>query len=157
MLHLNPLQKNILTIQRTCSIVHFVADNTKLIVDASAVLAVILEEPEKADLVSATAGSILIAPSCLQWEIGNAFSAMIKRKRLTLELALKGLAIFETIPIQEMKVAISDTLRLCDRYDIYAYDAYYLQLAKKVSIPLLTLDQKMIIVAEQEKIKVQNI
>jgi hypothetical protein len=45
-----------------------------------------------------TAGFSLIGPGSIPWEVGNAFSAMFKQNRLTLEEARKGLAIFEEIP-----------------------------------------------------------
>lgn len=82
---------------------------------------------------------------------------MLKRKRLTFELVSKGILIFEKIPIQEVEVTLFDVLELCDCHSIYAYDAYYLQLAKKASIPLLTLDQKMASVAKQENIQIKEI
>jgi len=133
------------------------ATEKKMVVDASVVLAVILDEPEKAALVDETEGATLLAPGCLSWEIGNAFSAILKRKRLDSDSATKGLAVFEMIPIQEMDVALVDALELCDRHKIYAYDAYYLLLAKRSSLPLLTLDRRMIEVAQQENIQVKGI
>jgi len=129
----------------------------KIVVDASAVLAVILEEPEKTALIVETEGATLLAPGCLSWEIGNAFSAILKRKRLSFESISKGLAIFEMIPIQEVEVSLVDTLVLSNRHGIYAYDAYYLQLAKRASLPLLTLDRRMIEVAKKENIQVKGI
>ena len=129
----------------------------KIVVDASVVLAVILDRPEKAALVVETEGAILLAPGCLSWEIGNAFSVILKRKRMDFESVSKGLGIFEMIPIQEMEVALVDALALCDRHDICAYDAYYLQLAKRSSLPLLTLDRRMFEVAQRENIKVKGI
>jgi len=129
----------------------------KLVVDASAVLAVILDEPEKPGLVAATEGATLLAPGCLRWEIGNAFSAMLKRKRMGLAVASKGLSILDMIPLQEMEVSLPDALDLCNRHGIYAYDAYYLQLAKRSSTTLLTLDQRMVQVAENENIQVKGI
>lgn len=129
----------------------------KIVVDASAVLAVILDEPEKPALVTQTEGATLLAPGCLSWEIGNAFSAILKRSRMNLESASKGLSIFEMIPIQEMEVSLAEALILSERHDIYAYDAYYLQLAKRSSLPLLTLDRRMAEVAQQENIQVKGI
>ncbi len=129
----------------------------KFVVDASVVLAVILDEPEKSALVAETEGATLLAPGCLSWEIGNAFSAILKRKRMDFELVSKGLAIFEMIPIQKMEVALVDALELCNRHEIYAYDAYYLQLAKRSSLPLLTLDRRMSEVAQLENIQVKGI
>lgn len=129
----------------------------RFVVDASVVLAVILDEPEKSALVAETEGATLLAPGCLRWEVGNAFSAILKRKRMDFESASKGLTIFEMIPIQEMEVSLVDALALCNRHEIYAYDAYYLQLAKRSSLPLLTLDRRMMEVAQKENIQVKGI
>lgn len=133
------------------------AQGKKIVVDASAVLAVILDEPEKPALVSATEGATLLAPGCLSWEIGNAFSAILKRKRMGLDSVSKGLSILNMIPIQQMDVSLVEALKLCDRHGIYAYDAYYLQLAKRSSTPLLTLDRRMMEVAQRENIQIEGI
>ena len=58
-----------------------------LVVDTSVIIAVIANEPEKPALVARTQGTELFAPRSLHWEIGNAFSAMLKRQRITLEQA----------------------------------------------------------------------
>ena len=44
------------------------------------------------------AGNTLIGPGSIPWEVGNAFSAMLKQGRLTLNDAHKGHAIFQGIP-----------------------------------------------------------
>ena len=59
--------------------------DTDLVADTSTVIAVIANEPEKPLLIAKSQGYDLIAPRSLYWEIGNAFSAMIKRGRITLE------------------------------------------------------------------------
>ena len=56
----------------------------KYVVDASVIIAVIANEPEKERLVEITQGADLLAPASVHWEIGNAFSAMIKRGRVSL-------------------------------------------------------------------------
>lgn len=128
-----------------------------LLVDASAVLSVILEEPEKAAILKATAGSEAKAPGCLRWEIGNAFSAMVKRDRLAVSESLAGLRIFETIPIQEVDVNLEEALELALKHQIYAYDAYYLTAAKNHRVPLLTLDGRMSDIARAEGINLLEI
>lgn len=70
-----------------------------LAADTSTVIAVIANEPEKPFLIAKTRGYDLIAPRSLYWEIDNAFSAMIKRARITLEQANAAMAIYEQIPI----------------------------------------------------------
>ena len=47
-----------------------------LVVDTSVLLAVVLNEPSKAELVRLTTGAGLIAPLSLHWEFGNALSSM---------------------------------------------------------------------------------
>jgi len=54
-----------------------------IVIDTSALIAVIAEEPERNRLIELTSGCTLIAPGSVPWEIGNAFSAMFKQKRLT--------------------------------------------------------------------------
>ena len=54
------------------------------VVDTSAILAVVLGEAQKRRLEERTRGLDLIAPLSLKWEIGNALSAMFKRKIITL-------------------------------------------------------------------------
>lgn len=128
-----------------------------ILVDASAVLAVILEEPEKGAILEATAGSEAKAPGCLRWEIGNAFSAMVKRGRLAEHESLAALRIFETIPVQEVDVDMESALALALKHQIYAYDAYYLMAAKNHRVALLTLDSRMGDVAREEGINLKEI
>ena len=129
----------------------------RIIVDASAILAVILEEPEKVAIIKATTGTEANVPGCLRWEVGNAFSAMIKRGRLSGEESLEALKIFELIPLQEVGVDFVEALEIAIKHEIYAYDAYYLAAAKRHRIELLSLDQKMVEVARSEGIKIREI
>src|SRR5437763_8514880 len=52
-----------------------------IVADTSAIIAVIANEPEKSALVAHTQGADLFAPLSIPWEVGNAFSAMLKRQR----------------------------------------------------------------------------
>jgi predicted nucleic acid-binding protein len=75
-----------------------------IVIDTSVLIAVILNEPEKAELVKLTAGHTLVGPESIRWEIGNAFSAMFKKDRITLRMAQQAMSIFEVIPIRYMDV-----------------------------------------------------
>lgn len=44
-----------------------------IVIDASAIIAVLAGEPERERLLSLTSGANLIAPPSVHWEIGNAF------------------------------------------------------------------------------------
>jgi predicted nucleic acid-binding protein len=50
-----------------------------VVIDTSAILAVLMGEPERAKLIKITNGVTLLTPQSLHWEIGNALSAMLKK------------------------------------------------------------------------------
>lgn len=52
-----------------------------LIIHTSAIVAVLMDEPEKAAILELTEDAELVAPRSVHWEIGNAFSLMFKRRR----------------------------------------------------------------------------
>jgi predicted nucleic acid-binding protein len=59
-----------------------------IVVDASVIIAIAANERDKARLIELTSEGELLAPSCVHWEIGNTFSAMLRRGRMTLHQAL---------------------------------------------------------------------
>jgi predicted nucleic acid-binding protein len=111
-----------------------------IVIDTSAILAVLLDEPEKQALVEETMGSVLCAPACLRWEVGNAATAGVKRRRLTPERARQLIADFEQVTIRELAIDIGRAVDLGLELGIYAYDAYILEAALSSGFPLLTLD-----------------
>lgn len=112
----------------------------KLVVDTSAIIAVLLGEEGRDRIVEAAEGTDLIAPASLHWEIGNAFSAMFKRGRLSASTALEAAGRYREIPIQFVEVGLPESIRLSDELGLYAYDAYMLVAARRHRAPLLTLD-----------------
>ena len=114
-----------------------------IVIDTSALVAVIVGEPERDKIIELTSGNTLIGPGAIPWEIGNAFSAMFKRNRLTLEEAEKGISIFNGIPIRYIDADFINVLNISQKAAIYAYDAYFLDCAARQKAPLLTLDQRL--------------
>ena len=128
-----------------------------IVVDASAYLAVVLNEPEKQRIIEITKGAEIISPEILPYEIGNALVAMFKRKRLSKEQVLKSFNIFDVIPTHLENINIFTALEIACKHNIYAYDAYYLELAQCLKLPLLTMDNQMKEIAIQLNIKTLNI
>jgi predicted nucleic acid-binding protein len=112
----------------------------EIVIDTSAVLAVIGEQPEKADLVKLTRGAILVARASVHWEVGNALSAMFKRKAIGIKEALQLLEAYAAIPIRMAEIGLKQGVELSARLNVYAYDAYLLACAINQRAPLLTLD-----------------
>jgi predicted nucleic acid-binding protein len=128
-----------------------------LILDTSALLAILLEEPTKPRVIAATRDAVLFAPGSLDWEVGNAVAALFKRKRLTLDQALHALAVYEQIPIRLVQISLSRAVRIAHQLGIYAYDAYMLAAAIETGFPLLTLDGPLIRVAAQVGVQVKEV
>ncbi|ARU58321.1 VapC toxin [Oleiphilus messinensis] len=96
----------------------------------------------------------LHSPEILPYEIGNALSAIVKRKQLTQNEAMQAIELAQAIPVRLVQVDINKALELALKFNIYAYDAYFLQCALSLSCSLLTLDKKMKEVAKQLNIVV---
>ena len=114
-----------------------------IISDTNIFLAVVLNEPEKDAIIEMTSNASAISPEILPYEIGNALTAMVKRKKLSHTDALAALGMAQSISVRLVSVDIQKALEIALEHNIYAYDAYFLQCAKKLSCPLLTLDKHM--------------
>ncbi len=114
-----------------------------IVIDSSAIVAVIVAEPEKDTIIEATSGHALIGPGSIPWEIGNAFSAMIRQRRVSVSDAQRGMEILDDIPIQYVSVDMSNVMSIAAAENVYAYDAYFLDCALRHAAPLLTLDRKL--------------
>ncbi|GAB6088488.1 type II toxin-antitoxin system VapC family toxin [Spirochaeta dissipatitropha] len=128
-----------------------------MVADASAILAVLMNEPEREKIIALTQGCAIAAPGCLQFEIGNALSAMLKRSRISSTDAVAVYHAYMRIPMRELTVDIPAALLMADTFNIYAYDAYYLSCAERYNIPLLTLDAHMAKLAGKRNISVVEV
>ena len=125
----------------------------KIVIDTSAVMAVLLNENKRDNILNVTYGAELYAPLIMQAEIGNAVSSLMKQGLITLEQGSKLVNSASNIPISIYEIDILTALELCYKYKIYAYDAYFLVLCKRMNFPLLTLDKGMRSIAEKINIK----
>lgn len=125
-----------------------------IVADTNIFLSVVLNEPEKERIIQLSAEASAIAPEILPYEVGNALSAMVKRRKLTKAEALEAEVSIGHIPVRLVDVDIQASLQIALQYNIYAYDAYFLQCARFFSYPLLTLDLRMKQVASDMGIKV---
>ena len=126
----------------------------EIVIDTSAVVAVILDAPEKPLLIRLTQDAVLVAPSSVHWEIGNAFSSMMKQRKLTTELAARAMDIYESIPVRYIDIDVKASLMIAAEHRLYAYDAYLLECARARRAPLLTLDRSLARIAAKMTIEV---
>jgi predicted nucleic acid-binding protein len=88
---------------------------TTIVVDTSAVIAVINGEPEKDRLIELTKETSIVAPPSIDWEIGNAFSAMLKQSRISLSQAVEVVNIYQEIDLEILEIDLIEALKLAGR------------------------------------------
>lgn len=131
------------------SVIHVIEVIMDIVIDTSALIAVIVGEPERKRIVELTTDNTIIGPGSIPWEIGNAFSAMFKQDKLTLDEAKKGFEIFLNIPLRYVEPDFVNALKISRQTKMYAYDAYFLDCAVRHKAPLLTLDRRLLAAAKE--------
>lgn len=128
-----------------------------IVADANLFLSVLLNEPEKKRIIGLTSEVELISPEILPFEIGNALSAMYKRERLDPAQCSEVMQQFLDIPVRLVKINLENALSIALENKIYAYDAYYLDIAMRLGKPLMTLDSRMRNVAKELGLKILEV
>jgi len=128
-----------------------------IVTDVSVLLAVILGEPERERILELTHGHSLVGPGSIPWEIGNAFSSLMKQHRLSMPEVAQGLIIFQSVPLRYLSVDMDNALSIAEGANLYAYDAYFLDCASRHAAPLLTLDRVLRQAAERIGVRVLEV
>jgi len=126
----------------------------EIIADASAFLAVVLNESNRDWVIHKTTGRSIVSPEVLPYEIGNALIAVKRKGRLNDREILRAFDLSQRIAVRLVSVKIHDAMKIALRFNIYAYDAYYLQCCLENKLPLISLDDRMCNIARSLGIKV---
>jgi predicted nucleic acid-binding protein len=118
-----------------------------LVLDSSATLAWIYGD-ETTDAIRAVfdqvAGEGAVVPALWRLEVGNSLTVAVRRNRVNeafRRAALADLALLDITTDQYTDShAWGETLGLADRFRLTLYDAAYLELAQRRTLPLATLD-----------------
>lgn len=93
-------------------------------------------------------------PDLWKIELANVLSFSVKKGRMTKERRDEVLSDLQILPIsvdtETGKNAWKETLALADRHQLTVYDAVYLELALRRSLPLATLDHDLRKAAQAE-------
>jgi predicted nucleic acid-binding protein len=85
-----------------------------------------------------------IVPVLWRLEVANGFRTALRKKRISLAFRDEALRSLAKLPIsldpETGAQAWTETLALADRFDLTLYDAAYLELAWRRTLPLATLD-----------------
>jgi predicted nucleic acid-binding protein len=88
-----------------------------------------------------------VVPTLWRLEVANGFQTALRRKRVTTLYRDDSLTELATMPItvdQDTDTyAWATTIRLAERFGLTLYDAAYLELAQRRSLPLASLDEAL--------------
>jgi len=116
----------------------------EILLDASAIIAVIANEPEREYVIKNTRNSIIVSPNIIAIEIFNALTRMMRKN--VIDSKEKMIALyknFKKMPIKIEEIDIEKAVEIAWKYKIYAYDACYLETAKRLNLSLITFDGNM--------------
>ena len=113
------------------------------VVDASVVAALVFGEPEADDAAALLAGSELVAPTLLRYELSNTAWKKARRHPSKTPLIAEGLRLVGELDIEYVDVDHGAVLELALERNVTAYDASYLWLARALKAPLATFDAEL--------------
>lgn len=116
---------------------------TILVVDASAMAALLFGEPEERVVADRLRGCELHAPALLPFELANIAVKKIRRGEMPEEAALEGLARFGDLDVALQPVVPEAVAFLAIQTGLTGYDASYLWLSRTLDARLETLDKKL--------------
>jgi predicted nucleic acid-binding protein len=127
-----------------------------LVLDSSVTLAWLysdeLTDPVRTVFERVTASRAWV-PSLWRLEVANSLHMAVRRRRIDAafrDASLADLALLNLSADPDTDTfAWSTTLQLADRHALTLYDAAYLELALRLSLPLATLDQELRAAAKQ--------
>lgn len=121
-----------------------------LVLDCSATLAWVFPDETSKPIQSVLEQIVeqgALVPDLWRIEVANSLTMAFRSGRMTEEertTSLSDLADLEIVVDDETGARVwSDTIGLADRYRLTVYDASYLELALRLSLPLATLDSEL--------------
>lgn len=108
-------------------------------------------------LEEAKNGAAIYVPSLWHLEIANTLLVFVRRKLITETQRDMGLTLLSQLRIiiddETNRFAFSAVSELAAKYSLSAYDAAYLELARRKSLPLATRDEALKAAAKKSGIK----
>ena len=121
-----------------------------LVLDSSATLAWIYSEETTEPIrrvFEAVADDGAVVPALWRLEIANSLTVAVRRGRIDANFrraALADLALLDITTDDDTDVhAWGETLNMADRFQLTLYDAAYLELTQRRTLPLATLDREL--------------
>lgn len=115
-----------------------------IIVDASALAALIFGEPQAEEMARQMVGARLVSPSLIWFELANVCVKKAKTHPDQREKIVSAFQLGRSLPIELVDVYHEQVVSLALQTGLTAYDTAYLWLARNLEARLLTLDQTLL-------------
>ncbi len=114
------------------------------VVDASAIAALLFQEPNGEAMAHRLEGFRLVAPTLFSYELANVCWLKCRRFPADRDMLLGAFARRGGLNIDELSVDHDGVIRLAAETGLTAYDASYLWLARRLGAELVTLDAALL-------------
>jgi predicted nucleic acid-binding protein len=136
---------------------------TPFVLDASVALAWFLDNPVPAYAqrvrASLLAGATAIVPALWQLEMANGF--VVSERRGILKAADADLALLQigqlraqAIDVSAEAVSLTEAFSVARKFRLSAYDAVYLETARRLTLPIATLARSLVSAAKSAKVDI---
>jgi predicted nucleic acid-binding protein len=113
------------------------------VVDASAIAALLFDEPEAEIVADRLSGDRLAAPGLLLFELANVCLTKARRRPELRAALTKAFRLRHRLAVEIVEVDHDGALAFADAIGLTAYDASYLWLARELGAQLITLDRRL--------------
>jgi predicted nucleic acid-binding protein len=113
------------------------------VVDASALAAVLFNEPDADAVALRLVGGVLAAPALIEYELGNTCWKKCRRDPASAAALRAALGMLRELDLKLHDVDVAGTLRLAEQHGVTFYDASYLWLAEALGATLVSLDGRL--------------
>ena len=113
------------------------------VIDASALAAVLFNEPDAETVMDEVRGCNLAAPMLLPFEIASVCRKKLRQHPARHTDLLTAFGMMSQSGIAQAAVDLDEVLALSERKRLSVYDAAYLWLAEQLGVDLVTLDARL--------------
>ena len=117
--------------------------SSAVVVDASAIAALVFNEPASDDVVEQIGKARLVAPSLLPYELANVYVVKVRRYPDQKPALDRAFSMLDSLDIELVAVPADAAGAQASESGLTAYDAAYLWLARRLGVGLVTLDRKL--------------
>jgi predicted nucleic acid-binding protein len=121
---------------------------TVKVIDASALAAIVFDEPRGDQVAGRIEDCELVAPTLLAYEMANVCWVKLRRNPRQRQELLAALLAPGLAP-ETLNVDHSAVIELAEQTGLTTYDASYLWLARDLGVELVTLDRQLAVAAER--------